>query len=180
MNDESTESVAKRRLSRRTALKTGAAVGVGVAAWSGATVTSLGGTPAYAAGCTGVINVDIAGGCRNTDQGTPCPGAVNSFRYHTLTPTLPSGFTLTNNVPEGTCCNVNWTPVLSFPSGLTCTVTLLFGDPSQCSKVLETHQYTGTSPLPFTLVCSGTLHSQTGYTVSAKCATTGAPPGCLT
>ena len=42
-------------LSRRTALKAGVAAGVGAVAWSGMSITSLGGTPAYAAGCTGVI-----------------------------------------------------------------------------------------------------------------------------
>ena len=86
MSDESTElvddkSAASSGLSRRNALKAGAAAGVGAIVWSGVSITSLGGTPAYGlAGCTGVINLDLGGGCRNTDQGngsdcTPTTGS---------------------------------------------------------------------------------------------------------
>ncbi len=43
------------RVDRRKLLKGAAAVGVGVAAWSTPSITSLGGTPVYAAQCTGPI-----------------------------------------------------------------------------------------------------------------------------
>ena len=87
--------------SRRAALKAGVGVGVGLIAWSGPTITSLGGTPAYAAGCTFVIRIDLSGGCRNTDQRVGC-----LFGYHTTQPRRAAGgFSLANVIPEGTCCD---------------------------------------------------------------------------
>ena len=58
VSDELTEGVEpeeKSGLSRRNALKAGVAVGVGAVAWSGVSITSLGGTPAYAQAVTGII-----------------------------------------------------------------------------------------------------------------------------
>ena len=57
--------------SRRAALKAGVGVGVGLIAWSGPTITSLGGTPAYAAGCTFVQQFTLAD-CRNTTSRRSC------------------------------------------------------------------------------------------------------------
>jgi hypothetical protein len=126
---ETTDSAEKGSFSRRNALKAGVAVGVGAAAWSGATITSLGGTPAFAGtGCTGVIHVDLSGGCRNTDQGVPCPGG-GDFRYHTLN-TVSSPFSLANNPAEGTCCDaVTPQPVLSWTTpNVTCVVHIQIYD----------------------------------------------------
>lgn len=62
---------------RRMLLKGAIATGVGVAAWSVPSITSLGGTPAYAAVCTvgfTTYNLNV----RNTDCG-PCAG--DAVRY---------------------------------------------------------------------------------------------------
>src|SRR5205085_3820938 len=98
----------QRGLSRRAALKAGVATGVGVAAWSGVTITSLGGTPACAAACTNALVFKLAD-CRNTDQGK-CPSSshIDLLAYHTLdTPFPPNqGFGLSNNPTEaGVCCS---------------------------------------------------------------------------
>jgi len=96
VGEELTEAVGgadSSGLSRRNALKAGVAVGVGVAAWSGVSITSLGGTPAYAQGCTGVIVVDLSAGCRNTDQGAASNCTTGTYGYHPLKDTgLPTGF----------------------------------------------------------------------------------------
>lgn len=81
-------------LSRRNLLKGAAAAGVGVAVWSSPSITSIGGTPAYAAVCTkGFTNYAL--GSRNTScscgdpqvqkyadfkpLGTPCAGDGSTF-----------------------------------------------------------------------------------------------------
>ena len=173
--------------SRRSALKIGLGAGVGVAAWSGATITSLGGTPAYASGCTFIIKLDLSGGCRNTDQAS---GA--EFGYHELKSTgLPTGYSLTTNISEGTACNAplaQRTPVLTFPAGITCKVTVRFALPPDCTgtEVFEYVAGTGISPLAFPLTCTtlpatgpNKFPSQTQYTIVAKCNTTGASVICL-
>lgn len=167
-------------VSRRAALKAGVGLGVGAIAWSGPTITSLGATPAYAAGCTFVVNIDLSGGCRNTDNQSGC-----DFGYHTLKDTgLPSGYSLTNNVPEGTCCSQNWTPVLHFPAGITCAAKVEFRGPGQCLGDLRgTLQYGPESDGDLDIVLKCLPYdpaSNTQYTIVAKCATTGAPVGCLT
>src|SRR5205823_8661126 len=114
----------------------GVAVGVGAAAWSGATITSLGGTPAFGvAGCTGVIHLDLSGGCQNTDQSSGCsPGG--EFRFHTLH-NVSAPFSLANNPAEGTCCQTVAAnkPVFSWTTAnLTCKthVELWDGGLSKC------------------------------------------------
>jgi hypothetical protein len=173
-------------LSRRAALKAGVGVGVGVVAWSGPTITSLGATPAYAAGCTFVVNIDLSGGCRNTDQ-----RSCAAFGYHPLKDTgLPSGYSLTNNVPEGTCCTENWTPVLHFPDGMQCAVTLEFSLPPNCTGTVQKSKVIGPETdgaINIPLSCydeigpvTGEFPSQTQYMITAKCNTEGAAPECIT
>ena len=65
--------------SRRAALRAGVGVGVGLIASSGPKITSLGGTPAYAVGCTFIVRIDLSGGCKNIDLGEDC-----DFAYHPL------------------------------------------------------------------------------------------------
>jgi hypothetical protein len=176
--------------SRRNALKAGVAAGVGVAAWSGATITSLGGTPAYAVGCTFVVKLDLSDGCRNTDNASGCtspPSGFIRFRYHTLKTTgLPSGYTITHNIGEGVCCTdtlANRTATLTFPAGITCVARVGFFDPPQCSPPEIQHVDLGSSS-------TGTLNmvfncppddvgSNDQYTVVATCSTTGAPEECF-
>src|SRR5215213_10606560 len=81
-------------LNRRNLLKGAAAAGVGVAVWTVPSITSLGGTPAYASVCTSGFT-DYSLGSRNTscncgdpqatkyvrfkELGTPCAGDGNAF-----------------------------------------------------------------------------------------------------
>jgi hypothetical protein len=144
VRDEVTEGVEpeeKSGLSRRNALKAGVAVGVGTVAWSGMTITSLGGTPAYAAGCTFIHQIDLLGGCRNTDSSSPCPvnaPAMFAFRFHDALKQNPAaGFTVENADGPGTiadpgiCCDGN-TPGSKLPifkwtdPNLTCQVFTQF------------------------------------------------------
>ena len=103
MSEESTgvDSEESRGLSRRNALKAGVATGVGVAAWSGMSITSLGGTPAYASACSGLGPPIPLLDCRNTDQGN-----CSSVRYHTLK-NVPFPYEVTHNIVDnsGICCD---------------------------------------------------------------------------
>jgi hypothetical protein len=192
------ESDASGSFSRRNALKAGVAVGVGAVAWSGATITSLGGTPAFAvAGCTGVITIDLSGGCQNTDQSSGCSPA-GEFRYHTLHTVSPP-FSLANNPAEGTCCQTVAAnkPVLSWTTpNLTCTahVELWDGGLSKCRNstgtlLVNDHQTTvggpGGGSVTINMTCfqftngNKTPGGDTFWKIYANCASNGAPESCL-
>jgi hypothetical protein len=192
VRDEVTEGIEpeqKTGLSRRAALKAGVAVGVGAAAWSGASITSLGGTPAYAAGCTFAVRFDLVT-CRNTDQGAG--GGCNDFRfrYHVLN--VPAefqaeGFAILNNITEGTCCfpgnGANGTshPLFQFPSGLFCIIRLVIADPNgNCNTgiVGEVILSSGSnSPTDIDLECPSdfgfAVHPSDKYRITAECVTEG-------
>jgi hypothetical protein len=177
---ETAGSGESRGLSRRAALKAGVAVGVGVAAWSGASITSLGGTPAYAQEATGVIPVNLSGGCQNTDQSSACPGGA-PFRYHTLKQVSPP-FSVPDNIPEGTCCDVakstlHWTQ----PPLLTCVVRVeIYANLQACKDrnqglLVGFGENTGDDgvvgvPVPFTCGQVG-IPSPANYTIFAACKT---------
>ena len=168
--------------SRRAALKAGVGVGVGLIAWSGPTITSLGGTPAYAAGCTFIVRVNLSGGCRNTDQQSGC-----LFGYHTIdTSTLPAGYAISPIIPEGTCCTASFDSTLTFPAGITCTVVIRFHGPPQCSPesfitaLVYGPESDGSLVVSFDCPPVNPFPSNGQYTINLTCATTGAPPGCLT
>jgi hypothetical protein len=196
MSDEAveiTDSAEKGSFSRRNALKAGVAVGVGAVAWSGATITSLGGTPAFAGtGCTGVVRLDLSGGCRNTDQANSCPEPPTNqskWRWHTLNNTgFPSGYSITQNIPEGTCCTdtAHNTGVLTFPSGITCAAMVQFYSPGagggECATKLGTLDLGTSSSGTLNMVfgCpSSAINASDKYTITALCNTTGAPEQCI-
>lgn len=194
MGDESLDGVeqdAPGRVSRRAALKAGVAAGIGAAAWSGASITSLGGTPAYAQGCTFAARFDLVT-CRNTDQGAG-GGCTKKFRYHVLGDQLLPGFSITNNITEGTCCDpgygVNGTspPVFNFPSNLYCIVELVLANPSNCSGTEHGRVLLGAGTggsFPIDLACPGdsgfpTIPSQAQYRITATCVTNGTQCECF-
>ena len=178
-------------LSRRTALRAGVAAGVGVAAWSGASITSFGGTPAYAAGCTGAIPpVDISGGCRNTTQASGC----NPFGYQPEVFNPPAGYAL-DSIGNNVCCNLNTAATFTYPLGQTCTLTFTYYD-SKCGDTNPPPTLYGSTSFgpsnpamttmgiqyrcPTTVV--GTPNwSNAQYTISAFCFTGSTPPdpGCF-
>jgi hypothetical protein len=104
-------------ISRRRALQAGVAAGVGAIAWTGPTITSMGGTPAYAAGCTGFTVNEFAEN-RNTNQG----GCANkNFRYQDDSGiTLPAGYTWDWTTLECPGNTVNF----DYPDGITCSVDI--------------------------------------------------------
>jgi hypothetical protein len=180
MSDESMEIAdnASNGFSRRNALKAGVAAGVGVAAWSGATITSLGGTPAYAVGCTGAVIIDLLDpSCRNTDNASGC-----MFGYHTLKSGLPTGYGIVNNIPEGTACCDDHVSQFTFPSGMTCQVVLQFNGPSCAGPSRGTLTFGPESDgsLDITFSCLPVdPGSNAFYSAKATCFTTGTPPSCF-
>jgi hypothetical protein len=186
---EGVESGATSTFSRRNALKAGVAGGVGLAAWSGATITSLGGTPAYAAGCTFITNIDLSGGCRNTDQGNtlPCGPLSTFYGYHPIKDTgLPAGYTVTDNIAEHTCCSPTNTVHFNFPTdqNLQCAVVLAFSNASE-GKCTNPFSVTVFGPdtdgtVDIVLDCRPGVQSNSFYTINAHCNTIGAPPECIT
>lgn len=116
MSDRVDESLSESGASRRRALKAGVGAGVGVVAWSGATITSLGGTPAYATVCTD-FSVNQFAENRNTNQG----GGCNPFRYQDDSGiTLPANYTWDWGVQE---CPGN-TISFDYPTGTSCSVDI--------------------------------------------------------
>ena len=146
--------------SRRRALKAGVAVGVGAMAWSGPTITSLGGTPAYAAVCTQVatLNVDLI---KETNTNLSC--SVGTFKFLTfqanLNVSVPAKYNLNVSDVLGKCASTGRTITFTNPPGEKCKLTfkicnnnavLLTGPlapapPSTCYSVSSTN---GTLTLP--------------------------------
>jgi hypothetical protein len=190
-------------LSRRAALKAGVAVGVGAAAWSGVSITSLGGTPAYANGCTGTITFLLSAPCRNTDNASTCDGKI--LRWHELEPQLPDNFSIDNPIPNsGTCCEDEHTAFLNFPEGLTCAVNIKLFEKNACGPgddlVFEINFGPSSAPemppgpgeLAMNFRCPLVTEYTAGhvdefpdvppdsfYTITASCITTGADPSCF-
>jgi len=197
MSDETIErpeAVPSGSFSRRNALKAGAAVGVGATVWSGVSITSLGGTPAYAAGCTGVLNIPLDEGCRNTSQPSGCQ--VPLYAWHPLKtdvtpPGYPAGsFTITNNVGENECCTSNRVVQLNVPSNLNlqCDVFVdFYANNGDCGhlqqRVSRTSLTSGAQPGPtinLTMGCLPNASTSTHYNIFALCASINAPTECVT
>jgi len=112
-------------LSRRRALQAGIGAGVGLVAWSGASITSMGGTPAYAAACTN-FTLNLAFVDMSTNQSSGCA----TFSYNNSPPIQvkapgsgPNPYAWT--VPHGgnfKCADTPGCYQLTFPSNETCKV----------------------------------------------------------
>ena len=164
--------------SRRAALRAGVGVGVGLIAWSGPKITSLGGTPAYAVGCTFIVRIDLSGGCKNIDRGEDC-----DFAYHPLEVTaLPLGYSVTDPLADGVCCGTHST-TLTFPEGYTCVSVIRFNGPSNCTGDLlgvltDGPESDGTLTISFD--CLPIVPpASTQYQIFVTCIPTDAPPECL-
>lgn len=198
MRDELTEGGApeatKGGLTRRNALKAGVAVGVGAAAWSGVSITSLGGTPAYAAGCTGFETFAL-NKCDSTDSSSSA-----QFRYQGMQATGDPDFFVQNPPPStGTDCdkfaalNVEFV----FPAGYECRIVTRFFNSGKnvCNKfpdegpATHTHYlpndspggaFDAASPLPIDLTCydADIIGNNWFYSIEAQCKTIGSPANC--
>lgn len=171
------EAAESTGISRRSALKMGVAAGVGVVAWSGPTITSLGGTPVYAAGCTFVQEIDLSAGCRNTAQAN-CGSGTATIKYLPLA--MPPGYAdydldVDPPIPNNGWCNNDLAnqPVISFsfPTGMTCQVHMDLMA-SSCGTLLyrfvwgdeDTGAPTDVSPIVAELPDNGALQAAPPYT----------------
>ena len=120
MADNERDEQQQTGTSRRAALKAGVAAGIGLAAWTGPTITSIGGTPAYAATCTN-FTVNTTSADRNTNQGN-CP--AGSIVYVKDPFSLPTGYSLDVQFSANGHCSADpaYTTDFTFPSNVTCTV----------------------------------------------------------
>jgi hypothetical protein len=103
VNQGTNQSEVGGSMNRRTVLKGAVAAGVGVAAWSVPSITSAGGTPAYAAVCTVGFDTYVLN-VRNTDCGG-CDGSVRIKDWSTSqcqTDNYPPGASLANGACAGT------------------------------------------------------------------------------
>src|SRR5262245_52750091 len=181
-------------LSRRAALKAGVATGVGVAVWSGVSITSLGGTPAYALGCTGARTFQL-NKCDSADS-----RSGTQFAYQGMQDTGSTDFFLQNKLPQtGTDCedviaaNVQFV----FPSTYECRLVVRFfnGGKDVCKSfpdkgVTYTHYlptdgdptaFDQVSPLNVALTC---YEADIGgnnwfYSIEVDCRTKGSPKDCF-
>lgn len=124
-SDNESTSVGRRKL-----LKGAVATGVGVAAWSAPSITSIGGTPVYAAVCTAPVTTFEAGS-RNTDCGG-CSGPIRYKQWSTSqcagTP-FPGTAILTTSTgspapSNGLCPGDAYVSVSGAPPGQFCVVTV--------------------------------------------------------
>jgi len=196
MSDETidVESAENGGMSRRAALRAGVAVGVGAAVWSGVSITSLGGTPAYAVGCTGARTFTI-NKCDSADS-----RSGTQFAYQGMQATGDPNFFVSNPPPStGTDCEdfAALNTAFVFPTGFECRLVVRFfnGGKSVCAAfpdkgVTHTHYlpvdgspntFDQTSPLEIDLAC---YEADIGgnnwfYSIEAQCRTIGSPPDCV-
>ena len=165
--------------SRRAALKAGVGVGVGLVAWSGPTITSLGGTPAYALGCTFVVRINLSGGCSNIDSGGGLRFRVPPARRQRVS--RPATASPTPSL-SGVCCGTV-VSTLTFPEGFTCVATIRFNGPPNCTGPLVGLLRFGPESdgsLDISFDCLSTVPpANTQYQVIVTCNTTNAPLECL-
>ena len=146
--------------SRRAALKAGVAAGIGLAAWTGPTITSIGGTPAYAATCTN-FTVNTTSADRNTNQGN-CSG--NGINYVKDPFNLPAGYLLDLSTfdQNGHCSNTAFTTSLTFPAKFTCTVNFRVYRRATSLRVLTTRtSRSGPAGLPLSVTLPTTALMET-------------------
>ncbi len=94
MTDTTHNELNEAGLSRRRALQAGVGAGVGLVAWSGATITSIHGTPAYAAVCTQFtyqfestdMSTNQSSGCATFSYNNSPPLAVKAGAYDWTVP----------------------------------------------------------------------------------------------
>jgi len=167
--------------SRRRALKIGVGAGIGLAAWSGGSITSLGGTPAYAAGCTFAIQIEMSNGCQPVDRFVLIGFTIGVSYQNSFSGSFPAGYSVT---PGGSA-----TAGLIFVP--TPTYTLTIGDPG-VSCVVRLERGFGCGPGPNLIddfgPSSGTVSWQfpfyfaganDRYRLRAICTATGNPLDCL-
>jgi hypothetical protein len=175
------EPSSKKGASRRAALKAGVGVGVGVLAWSGPTITSLGGTPAYAQGCTFVQLFRLAE-CRNTTGSAACSGLA----YGMQALDVPQGFTVTYDGDATNFCCGQLTATVGWTASVECKAfyVLFDGNPCGVGNILDVLTFPASgggssSPLAIPLSCLVFNNPNDRWGLALRCNTVGAPPDCL-
>jgi len=154
---EPTTSSDHSGISRRRALQAGVAGGVGLIAWSGASITSLGGTPAYAAGCTNfTLNFSV------TDMSTNQSSGCATFTYNNSPPLDVKVKNYEFNVPNGgnfACADAPACFSFTHPADETCTITIRVHRNHYADTTVifgaTTTSTSGTTPTPFCLPAGG-------------------------
>lgn len=149
-----------RAASRRHALKVGVGLGVGAIAWTGPTITSVGATPGYAAGCTFAVE-RVLSDDRNTDQSDGCVD-LGGFGYHeTDLVNFPTGYYMVNpnDLPGDTnpgwnsqVCSTDTDPyelTLFWPKegNLNCAIVVEFFLPNDPQNPLYSFEYFNDAPV---------------------------------
>jgi len=196
MSDEQRREDQSGGTSRRSALKLGVGAGVGLVAWSGPTITSLGGTPAYAAGCTFAIQFDVTG-CRNTAQAN-CGGDGSTIAYLPFEQSAQDeinaldNYSIDDGMTNSIYCNGSDSPTVTvtFPTGVECEIVVFIRRPNNCSRIYPasdvpvnefTSGYAEISPLVYqlpTAAQTGTLPASSQYRILLRCQTIGSE-GCF-
>lgn len=111
-------------ISRRRALQAGVGAGVGLVAWTGPTITSLRGTPAYAAVCSN-FTFSLAVTDMSTNQSSGC----DTFTYNNSPPIQVKASGYGWDLPGGgnfQCADTPGTAYhFTFPTTDTCKVTIM-------------------------------------------------------
>lgn len=161
---------------RRGLLKGAVAAGVGVAAWSAPSITSLGGTPVYAAVCTQPVNV-FGVNVRNTDCGG-CPQTIRYKDFSTNQCTLSNPFPFATSLKNNSTCTANPNPsgscppnahvsVAGTPAGQTCKVRVIVQQNNCAGSAILT-----AFSAPFSGAACVQLPSQTSGGVFLDCSNT--------
>jgi hypothetical protein len=168
-------------LTRRNLIKSAAAAGVGVAAWSAPSIRTLGTTPAFAAVCTTPIQY-FTSGERNVDCGQCSDGNDKFLSYHspitdffigqTGSGTPAAGFSLT--ITDSSPCSDH--PVaatlVTNPDDLVCEICVILNPavvPTECSAPTSNNSVF----IPQTDSLTPTECSGTKYSVQLRCVPAG-------
>lgn len=167
--NEETEDQERRSVGRRGLLKGAAAAGVGIAAWSVPSITSLGGTPVYAAVCTRPVDTFEAGS-RNTDCTVNClSGSIRYKNWSTKQcpgPAWSGAAYLSDSggtpAPgSGLCTPQAHATVSGVPAGLKCVVHVQVTQGNCTNDIISqgsspVFDHSTTVPLPLVTCGSGT------------------------
>lgn len=149
LNDVTGSDEVRAAWTRRHALKTGVGLGVAAAAWTGPSITSVGATPTYAAGCTFAREVTLADD-RNTDQSEGCV-SQDGFGYHeTDLLNIPSGYTIINYQDPPGDANPGWNSQVCSTDAEPYELALLYpkSENVNCAIVVEFYKPAGPKPRP--------------------------------
>lgn len=167
------------RTSRRRALKIGVGAGVGVAAWSGGSITSLGGTPAYASGCTFAVQIEMSNGCQPISRNFFFIFLVGLTYQNSFSGSFPAGYSVSpgGSGTAGAFGSPTYTLTIGDP-GVSCVVRLERGLGCGPGPNLTNDFGPSSGSVSFQFPFYGAGASDR-YRLRAICTATGNPLDCL-